>query len=284
MYWDGEANPSVEVPLGDFFGVGHGAAGSFYSLPLSMYVADSSTRPTRNCWFPMPYTHGAKLELVNECRVPYYHYFYVDYEEHGGIPDDTGRFHAQWRRENPTKPVKRPSDGSEVKNVTGADNYVILDARGRGQYVGCVLSVQGLSPGWWGEGDDMVFVDDEIGEDGSLKWPPSIHGTGTEDFMNFSYEFPVRDTAYGLYHGVSLPGAVRQNDWSTLSGKSNQWSVYRFHVQDPIPFQKRIMVTCEHGHGNDRSDDWSSVAYWYQVEPHVEYPKMLPLTERLPRT
>ena len=284
MYWDGEKSPSVEVPLGDFFGVGHGSVGNFYSLPLSMYAADSPTRPTRNCWFPMPYSDGAVLELVNECNVPYQHYFYVDYEVHKTIPDGIGRFHAQWRRENPTKPVARPAEGSEVKNVTGIENYIILDARGRGQYAGCVLSVQGLSPGWWGEGDDMVFVDDEIAEDGSLKWPPCIHGTGTEDFMNFSYEFPVRDTAYGLYHGVSLPGATKQGDWGTLSGKTNQWSVYRFHIQDPIPFQQRIMVTCEHGHGNDRSDDWSSVAYWYQLEPHSAFPEMLPVSGRLPRT
>ncbi len=283
MYWDRERSPSVEVPLGDFFGVGHGASGSFYSLPLSMYVADNPARPTRNCWFPMPYADGAKLELVNECGVPYFHYFYIDYEEHKSLPDGLGRFHAQWRRENPTQPVPRPVDNSEIKNTTGTENYVVLDARGQGQYVGCVISVQGLSPGWWGEGDDMVFVDDEVAEDGSLKWPPSIHGTGTEDFMNFSYEFPVRDTAYGLYHGVSLPGAVRQSDWGSLAGKSNQWSVYRFHIQDPIPFQRRILVTCEHGHGNDREDDWSSVAYWYQSEPHEAFPDMMPVSERLPR-
>ncbi len=284
MYWDNEPTPSVEVPLGDFFGVGHGAAGSFYSLPLSTYVADRSASPTRNCWFPMPFAAGAALDLVNEGTAPYRHYFYVDYEEHAAIPDDLGRFHAQWRRENPTVPVAPPADASEIKNQTGLDNYVILEAAGRGQYVGCVLSVQGLSPGWWGEGADMVFVDDEVGEDGALKWPPAIHGTGTEDFMNFSYEFPVRDTAYGLYYGVSLPGAAHQNDWSSLSGKSNQWSVYRFHVQDPVPFQRRIVVTCEHGHGNDRADDWSSVAFWYQAEPHATFPPMPRVAERLPRT
>jgi len=179
--------------------------------------------------------------------------------------------------------VAAPTDGSEIKNLSGADNYVILDAQGKGQYAGCVLSVHGLTPGWWGEGDDMVFVDDEIADDGALKWPPGIHGTGTEDFMNFSYEFPVRDTAYGLYHGVSLVGAVHQNDWRTLAGKSNQWSVYRFHIQDPVPFQRRIAVTCEHGHGNDRADDWSSVAYWYQQEPHAPFPAMAAVSDRLPR-
>ena len=186
-----------------------------------------------------------------------------------GVPHATGR---------------SPPDGQELKNTTAAGNYVVLDARGKGQYVGCVLSVEGLSPGWWGEGDDMVFVDEEVADDGAPKWPPAIHGTGTEDFMNFSYEFPVRDTAYGLYHGVSLPGAARQNDWETLSGKSNQWSVYRFHIQDPIPFQQRILVTCEHGHANDRADDWSSVAYWYQAEPHGPFPEMLPVSQRLPKT
>jgi len=282
MLWDGEQSPSVEVPVGDFFGVGHGAVGSFYSLPLSMYAADHPARPARNCWFPMPYSEGAKFELVNECDVPYVHYFYIDYEEHKSITDDLGRFHAQWRRENPTEPIISPGE-PEVKNVTGTDNYVILDAKGQGQYVGCVLSVQGLAPGWWGEGDDMIFVDEEIGEDGSLKWPPTLHGTGTEDFMSFSHEFPVRDTAYGLYHGVSLAGAVNQRDWHTLSGKSNQWSVYRFHIQDPIPFRRRIIVTCEHGHANSRSDDWSSVAYWYQQEPHAGFPKMIPVPERLPK-
>jgi hypothetical protein len=283
IYWDGEDRPSVEAPLGDFFGVGHAAVGSYYSLPLSMYVADSSTRPTRNCWFPMLFSRGARFELRNEGEREYGHYFYVDYEEHAAIPEDLGRFHAQWRRENPTTAEPRPADGSEIRNLSGMGNYVILDAQGQGQYVGCVLSVQGLSPGWWGEGDDMVFVDEEIGADGSLTWPPGIHGTGTEDFMNFSYEFPVRDTAYGLYHGVSLPGALHQNHWGSLSGKSNQWSVYRFHIQDPIPFRRRIRVTCEHGHGNDRSDDWSSVAYWYQREPHAPFPAMLPVAERLPR-
>jgi hypothetical protein len=284
IYWDGEQTPSVEVPLGDFFGVGHAAAGSYYSAPLSMYVADVAAWPTRNCWWPMPFANGARLELVNDCGAGYAHYFYVDYEEHAGIEDDLGRFHAQWRRENPTTAVPHPADGSEIKNVTGTENYVILEASGRGQYAGCVLSVQALTPGWWGEGDDMVFVDEEIGADGSLRWPPAIHGTGTEDFMNFSYEFPVRDTAYGLYHGVSLPGAAHQSDWNTIRGKSNQWSIYRWHIQDPIPFERQIQVSCEHGHGNDRADDWSSVAYWYQTEPHGVFPVMLPVEARLPRS
>jgi hypothetical protein len=282
MYWDEEASPSVEVPLGDFFGVGHAASGSYFSLPLSQFVADNPARPTRNCWFAMPFANGARLELANESEQPYTHYFHVDWEEHETIPQGFGRFHALWHRENPTTPVPHPANGSEIKNVTGRDNYVILDARGRGQYVGCILSVRALAVGWWGEGDDMIFVDDEFAPDGTPIWPPSIHGTGTEDFMCFSYEFPTQTAAYGLYHGVSLSGAAHQMDWYTLAGKSNQWSIYRFHIQDPIPFKERILVTVEHGHGNDRADDWSSVAYWYQEEPHAPFPPMLPVAERLP--
>ena len=94
MYWDGEPTPSVEVPLGDFFGVGHGAAGSFFAAPISMYQAGLPTHPARNCWFPMPFSAGARLVLVNEGTSPYYHYFCVDYEEHSAIPEDLGRFHA----------------------------------------------------------------------------------------------------------------------------------------------------------------------------------------------
>ncbi|MDP9364266.1 MAG: DUF2961 domain-containing protein, partial [Chloroflexota bacterium] len=79
------------------------------------------------------------------------------------------------------------------------------------------------------------------------------------------------------------PGALHQNDWGNLAGKSNQWSVYRLHIEDPIPFERRIVVTCEHGTGNDRADDWSSVAFWYQFEPHAAFPPMPPVPERLPR-
>jgi len=270
MYWDGEASPSVDVPMGDFFGVGHGASSDYYSLPLSMYRADSADRPTRNCWFSMPFSNGAKIELMNECNSEMQAYFYIDYEEHESIPEDFGRFHAQWRRVNPCIPVDMKG-----KNLTGKDNYVILDAEGKGQYVGCNLSVHNLHPGWYGEGDDMIFVD---GED----FPPSLHGTGTEDFFLFSYEFPVKDTAYGLYHGVSLAGSTRQSDWGDLDNKSNEWTIYRFHIEDPIPFKKSIKVTIEHGHANDRGEDYSSTAYWYQIEPHKPFPEMLSVKDRLP--
>lgn len=268
MYWDGEKSPSVEGPLGDFFGVGHGMVSNYVSLPLTMITADSPERPAMNCWFSMPFGSSAKIELTNNCEVAVFiAYFYIDYELYPNVEnvDDLGKFHAKWKTECPCQPVTFESNLPETKetNTTGEENYVILEAEGRGHYVGCNLSVHALSPGWWGEGDDMIFIDGE-------KWPPSLHGTGTEDYFCFSYEFPVGGW-FGPYHGVSLPGSTQLRDWSTLMGKTNKWTVYRFHIEDPIVFQRSIKVTLEHGHANNRGDEYSSVAYWYQEEPHKEF-------------
>jgi len=272
MYWDGERNPSVESPLGDFFGAGHGIAGNYWSLPLSMKTADNPERPAMNCWFPMPFAKSARIELTNECGKEFSAYFYIDYQKYEKLPGGLGRFHAQWRRENPCKAVKF-KEGEPETNLTGKENYVILEAEGRGHYVGCNVSVHQLAPGWYGEGDDMIFIDGE-------KWPPSFHGTGTEDYFCSSYEFPV-DGWCTPFHGVSLAGSDRLRDWERMEGKTNKWTVYRFHIEDPIVFKKSIKVTIEHGHANDRSDDWASVAYWYQKEPHKKFPEMPGVEKRL---
>lgn len=277
MFWDGETNSSVDCPLGDFFGVGHGVASNFMSLPLSMTTADRPHRPALNCWFPMPFHTSARIEIVNECEAEFQAFFYIDYEIYANMEDNIGLFHAKWHRENPCKAVKFDKKIPENKqqNLTGKENYIILKAEGKGHYVGCNLSVHRLSPGWFGEGDDMIFIDNE-------KYPPSFHGTGTEDYFCSSYEFPV-ENLYGPYHGVSLAGSTQLRDWACMEGKTNKWTVYRFHIEDPIPFEKAILVSIEHGHANNRSDDYSSVAYWYQKEPHREFFKMLPVKERLPR-
>jgi len=109
-----------------------------------------------------------------------------------------------------------------------------------------------------------------------------LHGTGTEDYFCSSYEFPV-DGWSTPYHGVSLAGSPKLRDWDNMEGKTNKWTVYRFHIEDPIPFKKSIKVTIEHGHANDRSDDWASVAYWYQAEPHKVFPRFPGVNERMPR-
>jgi hypothetical protein len=155
--------------------------------------------------------------------------------------------------------VKRP----------GKDNYVVVDARGRGHYVGCVLSVdsRGTDRGKWWEGDDMIFVDDDT-------WPPSIHGTGTEDYFSLAWGF--RALAGRPYHGSFLL-EKRPTDPRFFDGR---FTAYRFHVEDPIVFQKSLRVTLEHGHANDAAVRYASTAYWYQTEPHRKQAPLPPLAER----
>ena len=259
IYWDGEESPSVETPFGDFFGAGHGVPRHFVSLPLTV-IGRGPTHAAFNCFFPMPFNKEARIVIANECEssglILYYHFDYEVYDEE--LSDDILRFHAKWRRE------KTEAKQAEV-NLTGEDNYLILYAEGFGHYAGAVVSVKSLAPGWWGEGDDMIFVDGE-------KWPPSIHGTGTEDYFLASYGFQLRYSA--PFHGVIHAGDIY--DWT------GRWTVYRFHIEDPIPFRKSIKVTIEHGHANDRGDDWSSVAYWYQREPHIEFFKIPEAKYRIP--
>jgi hypothetical protein len=273
-YWDDESEPSIESPVGDFFGVGHCKISAYQSLPLSM-TKSYEDYTAMNCFFAMPFGKKARLEIVNEAVADDSKiYFYVDYEKYNEpLDDDILYFHAKWRRENPTdgwmpRVPDRP-DPEHYKKVcarmqlTDEGNYVILDAEGRGHYVGCNLSVDNLQGGWWGEGDDMMVIDGE-------PWPPSLHGTGSEDY--FCNAWGMQPHAF-LYYGTSLPEDVGK-------GKSTQ---YRFHVEDPVPFEKSLKVSMEHSQANSASDDYSSVAYWYQTEPHKVWAPMPPVEERLPR-
>ncbi len=271
MYWDGEEEPSVLVPLGDFFGVGHARTANFASVPLQMSPKDGKSF---NCFFHMPFVDGARMEITSELESErVFFYYYIDYEEFDELEEGLGRFHAQWRRENPTKGVEQGEQSNEEflfdgQNLSGEGNYTILQAEGKGHYVGCVLNVHNLREtdkwNWYGEGDDMIFIDGEA-------WPPSLHGTGLEDYFNTAW-CPQQEYS-SPYHGIALGGG---ENWS------GQVSLYRFHVEDPITFERSIKVTIEHGHANKRSDDYSSVAYWYQTEPHKPF-SILPVERRAPR-
>jgi hypothetical protein len=271
-YWDGEDDPSIEAPLGDFFGLGHARTRNFWSLPLQMSPEDGKAF---NCWFPMPFA-SARLELQNEAAEEALFYYYVDYELTGADDPRLGRFHAQWRRQNPTDGIEDAGLTNDEfqfggENTTGEGNYVILEAEGHGHYVGCNLSIQNLRKtglnnfNWYGEGDDMIFVDGEA-------FPPSLHGTGTEDYFNTAW-CPTQEYS-SPYHGIVLAG--EPNWWGKVA-------LYRFHVEDPVRFQHSIRVTIEHGHDNRRSDDYASTAYWYQSEPHKPFPPLPAVLERLPR-
>jgi len=270
MWWDGEEHPSVEVPFGDFFGIGHAEVRNFASLPLAMSPQDGRGLV---CYFPMPFDRRARIEVTNEAVAPACVFFYIDYERYARLAQDLGRFHAQWRRETPTDGIPHAGMNFEEfqfagTNTTGDGNYVILDAAGGGHYVGCHLDIHNLTRtrgrNWYGEGDDMIFVDDE-------PWPPRLHGTGTEDYFNTAW-CPAQ-TFSAPYFGITMPGGT---NWS---GKI---SLYRYHVEDPIHFTRSIRVTIEHGHANRRCDDISSTAYWYQAEPHKPFPPLKPVAERVP--
>jgi hypothetical protein len=245
IYWDGEEVPSVEAPIGDFFGVGHGLNRNFTSLP----IACSSEGRARNCYWYMPFRWSCRVTATNEGARPVAaFYYYIDYRELDGLRPDAPYFHAQYRQDFP---------------CMGDKNYVILDAVGAGHYVGCNLSVLQRTMGWWGEGDDMIYVDGES--------TPSLHGTGSEDY--FSDAWGMRRDEHPFY------GCPLQEEDFQPGAKA---TVYRFHIPDPVPFKKSIRVTIEHGHANDRTDYYSSVAYWYQTEPHVPYPPLPPVEKRLP--
>ncbi|MFX0029510.1 MAG: glycoside hydrolase family 172 protein [Candidatus Hermodarchaeota archaeon] len=272
IWWDNESNPSVECPIGDFFGVGHGKTVNFWSLPLSMGPNDGKGF---NCWFPMPFSKNAMVEIENETEEKLVIYYYVDYEEYAEIDESYGRFHVKWHRENPCKGqdyenLKQKGWKSEMfskKNINHEGDYLILEAEGEGHYVGCHLDIHNLyeteSHNWPGEGDDYIEIDD-----GEIV----LYGTGTEDYFCGSW-CPTQFYC-SPYFGVTLPGG---KNWS---GKI---SYYRYHIEDPIYFHKNIKVKIEHGHANQRSDDWSSTAYWYQTEPHKKFKSILPIADRLPR-
>ncbi len=273
MWWDDEKNPSVECPIGDFFGVGHSKSVNFWSLPLSMGPEDGKGF---NCFFPMPFSKKARIEIENECNDwELTCYYYIDYEELPEIDSCYGRFHSSWNRINPCNgqdydKLKRMNWKAEMfskKNRTHEDDYLILDAKGEGHYVGCHLDIHNLFEtdkfNWPGEGDDYIEIDD-----GEI----ILHGTGTEDY--FCGAWCPTQYYCSPYFGIPLPGGER---WS---GKI---SYYRYHIEDPIYFHKNIKVKIEHGHANQRSDDFSSTAYWYQTEPHKKFKLLLPVNERLPR-
>ena len=268
--WDGEDHPSVEAPIGDFFGMGHAQTKNFNSMPLAMGPQDGRSF---NCFFSMPFSSSAEIEILNEYENTIRLYFYIDFESYENLSEKYLRFHANWRRVNPCRGVDEKNMTNESfafggKNKSGKDNYVILEAEGEGHYIGCHLDIHNLRItdewDWYGEGDDMIFIDGDI-------WPPSLHGTGTEDYFNTAWS-PTEDVN-NPYYGIILAG---EKNWA---GKI---SLYRYHIEDPIIFKKSIKVTIEHGHNNHRSDDYSSTAYWYQSEPHIKFKSLPPAEKRLP--
>jgi hypothetical protein len=268
MYWDSESTPSVEAPIGDFFGLGLGDYFLFQSVPLSV-----GSDKALNSFFPMPFQKHARITVTNEgsIRTDAF-YFNIDYRAYTRpLSTDQLYFHAQYHQAVPahgwTNQWRSNGDANvnDRKNLNGEGNYVWMEATGRGHFVGVTMSVLQNQDGWWGEGDDMFFVDGEA--------LPSINGTGSEDYFLGAWDFGGRAFSYGLF-GAPVVGEEKAG---------SRWSVYRFHLDSPIPFAKLLRATIEHGHANHRSDDFVSVAYWYQTEPHASFPALPSLEQRIPR-
>ena len=238
VYYDGHKTPSVDAPLGDFFGVGHGLERDLNS----MMVRNSSFGRARNSYWPMPYRKSCRITVTNEGnRQVSLFYYHVDYRQYASLPADIGYFHAYYRQERPARQGRY---------------YEFLNIRGTGHYAGTVLSVVQTQVGWFGEGDDLFYVD------GARL--PQIYGTGTEDYFNDAWGLRV---SQGAWAGTTLAEGQEA---------SLHFSAYRWHVPDPIPFTKSLTAQIEHSGWTfnsdgtvrsgfeERPDFFSSVAFWYQ--------------------
>jgi hypothetical protein len=191
-------------------------------------------------------------------------YSNIDYQVVPELPSDILYFHAEYRQAAPNVPNK----GSKL-NLDGKLNYIFAETRGSGHLMGVTLGVLQNEDGWWGEGDEMIFVDDES--------KPVINGTGSEDYFLGSWDFGGRDTATPFAH--ALYGAPLIMAGERIGGR---YHCYRWHGDNPVTFQRYMKHTIEHGTGNDRGDNFFSVCYWYQSEPYTDFPALPPLEARIP--
>jgi len=259
IYWDGEATPSIEVPLGDFFACGHAMRTHVNSLPIAVNPSGGF-----NSYWPMPFRKSARITVENQRWEDIDGFFYQITYALGEVPDDAGYLHAQWRR--------------AVTDRTNPDHLILDGVQGRGHYVGTYLAWTQLANGWWGEGEIKFFIDGD-GED------PTICGTGTEDYFGGAWGFHGPD-------GREQPFSTAFLGLPLVHHVDNQvpkFGLYRWHIMDPIRFEQDLRVTIQalgwwpDGKYQPLADDIASVAYWYQTEPHAPYPAMPPPEDRWPR-
>ena len=252
IYWDGESEPSVEVPVGDFFASAWQRYGQISSLAVC-----SNPHSGLNSYWEMPFRKSARITIENIDTESMVLYYQVDYTL-TDVPAGAGYFHAQFRRSNPL-PYKT--------------DHVILDGvKGWGQYVGTYIAYGTHNTKWWGEGEVKFFID------GDTKFP-TICGTGTEDYFNGSYDFENDNHQYQEfttpYSGLSL--VIRPDG---LYDSQQRFSMYRWHIMDPVRFEQDLKVTIQAlgwrsgGRYLPLQDDIASTAFWYQAEPHAPFPKL----------
>jgi hypothetical protein len=264
MYWEGNAKPSVETPVGDFFGLNLGD----YFLYQSAFLNCSSVKAL-NCYFAMPFRRSARISITNEGEKPVNSFYSnIDYKLVTSLPEDALYFHAQYRQAVPNKAVSYGA-GQEENNPEGRENYVFLETRGKGQVMGVTLGVLQNTDAWFGEGDEMIFIDNDA--------KPVINGTGTEDYFCGAWDFGGRDGAVpfaNLFNGAPYIGLAER--------AGGRYCLYRWHADNPIAFERSMKYTIEHGHADDRGDCFYSVAYWYQTEPYTDFPALPGVSSRIP--
>jgi hypothetical protein len=272
MYWDGQAHPSVEAPIGDFFGQGWGEKYEFVSLALASAPKEGNALVS---YWQMPFAKGAKITVENQGPEDVdSFYYYLDYEEHDEPTTDL-RFHAWYNQEYTLPEAGQENEwaifADTPKNTTDANNYLFCECEGAGHFVGVNYYIQNPGPVWYGEGDDMFLIDGE-------PWPGSLHGTGTEDYFNQSW---CPDTLYNhpFFGTARAPGRDNSEGRFGWMGKTH---CYRFHFVDPVRFSKSLRASIEHGHANCLTLNLASVAYWYQTLPSKPFPPLAKAEERQP--
>jgi len=260
-YWDGQEHPSIECPLGDFMGLAHARVTSYQSAVHSV-----GENAAFNIWLPMPFNKRAKITLTNESEVSFYLYYQIDYTINDMHDEDVGRLHVCFRRENPTTKKK---------------DFEILPRRtGKGRFIGAVMGIRTLYPEWWGEGEIKFYMDGDTDF-------PTICGTGSEDYAGLSYG--IQQTTF-LNHGCNLiyksDSIFHVLDYNTNEPKemSHEYiSMYRWHLPDPIYWEKECRVTiqqigcCLY----ERSDDWSTATFWYEPIPSEPLPELPSIEQRI---
>lgn len=252
IYWDGNEYPSVESPIGPFFGQGWDETYPWASLPLAASPVKGNALVS---YFKMPFASGAKIEIENQADIKIRaFYYYIDYIEQEKPTENLAYFHAWYNQQMTVTPPEGENEWSLLSNETGKnpvgeENYTIMKAEGKGHYVGVNYFVNSPTPVWYGEGDDMFFID------GAAK--ATLHGTGTEDYFNSSW-CPNEEYQHPYFGYARTPDDI---------GWLGRTHCYRFHIDDPIHFDRSLRFTIEHGHNNYLTLEMSSVAYWYLDKP-----------------
>jgi hypothetical protein len=250
-FWENQEHPSIECPLGDFMGSAHAKINSYQSA-----VHSTGINSALNIWLPMPFRKNARMTLTNEGDLKISLYYQIDYTIGENHPENFGRLHVCFRRENPTTLKK---------------DFEILPKRsGEGRFIGAVMGIRALESNWWGEGELKVFMD------GDTEFP-TVCGTGSEDYVCLSYG--MQQTPF-LYHGCS---------WN----QNNFISMYRWHLQDPIYWKRECRIVIQQiGYSSEarlkhksalyeRQDDWSSATFWYEPVPSARLPELPGLKSRV---